>query len=271
MKIILLIILSVSAFSESIVCSNHAIKSIVQEIVGRNHEIITIVEPKESPIGYHADADEIAKSGRADIIFYSSAYNENYILDLPSTKKFELASSIPEDKVIFLIDSVRADFWWLDPQITLEISNVIADTLSKVYPDKANKINANLNSFQKKLATIDNYIASNLSSLKFLPIYEEFPVLIYFTENFSLPYADYFYPKHLLPISPNDEFENAVSLTKADHLVYYSEKISEELRSVLLEYKLTKNKLYPYGKTSEKDYSQILKEITKEIKKVYTN
>ena len=76
MRIILFIILSISVFSESIVCSNHAIKSIVQEIIGRNHEIITIAQPDESPVGYHVDADEIAKSAAGQSLIKLNRYQK---------------------------------------------------------------------------------------------------------------------------------------------------------------------------------------------------
>ena len=210
-----IVLLTHLSAAETIVCSNHPIKAIVQEIVGYNSQILTITEFDENIIGYKPSADEIAQSGRSKVFFYSSDFLENWVLDVPSENKIALIDFVPEDKAIYLGDSLQADFWWLDPLTTKIVAEKIVDTLSLIYPEMANNFKGNLNLFSNKLDVLHQYIRSYFGELSFEPIYDEFPVLTYFSESFNLPYADYLYPKYGLPISPNEEFEEGNRIIKS--------------------------------------------------------
>ena len=269
--IAIFIFLTCFLYSETIVCSNYPIQTIVRELVGLDHKIITINSNDEDILAYKPSSEEIAQSGRADIFFYSSSLLEDWTLDIASKNKVALKSLIPEDQLAILSDSLNPDFWWLNPDITILISQKISDTLIAIYPEKANKIKSNLTQFSNKLELLKNYIKSYMGLLKFHPIYEEYPVLVYFCESFDIPYSDYLYPKFNLPISPNEKFENSIKLTSAKHIIYYSNEIPIELSKIIIENKLTNSQLFPFGINQKQNYSDIIKDIAKEIKKAYSN
>ena len=106
-----------------VVTSTMQLSTIIEQVGGNHVAVTNIIPPKENPLNYHISEDDIQVLSSADVFF---------MFDWQSDKFSPLLSHQPQTVKITAVNS------WLVPAGQIELTNKIADALSKI--DDKNKV-----------------------------------------------------------------------------------------------------------------------------------
>lgn len=272
--IILILIINVSKSKDLIGTSNDNISQIIELVAGNSMDVVTTRNKSIRELGtleYEPDPNMIILSGATSVYFYASEEFDNWVLDIPAKNKIDLSDFIEDERKIFLSDSNFANFWWLDPKIVLDILPKIADTLSALIPEKAASFSSNLNSSLNKISLLDGYINGILKEKSVSPIYEEFPVLMYFAESYNLPYSDFLYYQYGDRLNSfNSGIIESLEISGTEEFLTHQKAIDSTLKELSLKLKFQIIPINTFPEDDE-DYYSMMKRIAHNIKRVYSN
>ncbi len=125
-----------------VVATTSVIADIVKNVGSNNIELAVIIDPNESPLTFKPSSDDIKKLKAADIIFYNGLNLESKKLKKTIEKIMKknkntiaITSKMNEERFV-KYNSETNPYVWTDPSLWLKAIEVVAETLSKVDPDR---------------------------------------------------------------------------------------------------------------------------------------
>lgn len=249
-----------------IMTTSYPLHLINQEVVGNLFESNSILGVGVSSKEFKQNTDIIFKLNKSKVLLYSSEINEDWIYDLPIKNKINLTELIPEEDRIFLTENDAEDFFWLDPKTTSIVVENLADTLGKIFPDKAADLKNNATKFLDKLELIDALIEKNLTNVERIPILQEDATLVYFASayDFPIPFTINEIPDDELDNELNSFIETGVSQL----LLNQYSKDQEKYNNIIEKYTFDAEYINVYGYKG-KNYYDMMLEVSKIITTLY--
>ncbi len=246
--------------------TSYPINLITQEVVGNVFEANSILEAGKSSKEFKQSTEIIYKLNKSKVLFYSSDINENWVLDLPTKNKINLTNLIPEEDRIFLDENDSEDYFWLDPKTTSIVVEALADTLGKIFPDKATDLKSNAGKFLEKLELIDALVEKGLLNTERLPMLQEDATMIYFASayDFPIPFTINEVPEEDLDY----QLSNIVGTGVHQLLLNEQHRNSEKYKGIIEKYNFDVSYVNVYGYEG-KNYYDMMQEVLKTIKVLY--
>lgn len=267
LKLILILLFSLSLHSKDmIMTTSYPLHIINQEVIGNLFESSSILEAGKASKDFQQNTDLMIKLNKVKVLLYSSEINENWIYDLPIKNKINLTELIPEEDRIFLNETDAEDYFWLDPKTTSVVVENLADTLGKIFPDKAADLANNASKFLEKLELIDALLEKNMANTDRIPILQEDATLIYFASayEFPIPFTINEIPEEDLDYEISSLVETGVGQILLNE---YSRGI-DKYKNIIDKYTLDASYINVYG-YKNKNYYDMMLEVTKIITVLY--
>lgn len=270
MKIALVFFVLCNTFlgNQGLSFSSKPAKLILEMITGVSESDVLICSEFDVP-SFVPDPQNIIDAGSSKAFFYLSETFEPWIIDIPVENKINLSDFLKEEDKIYL-DSNLADFWWLNPEIIIEIIPKIADTLSILDQKNADKYKSNSTAALDNLELLHSYCLGLIEKVSFSPLYEEFPTLIYYSESFGIPYADFLFYDLPSRKNPNLDFRENITNYGARKFLTLSSFQDSTTNELALEIGLRNNQITIFPRDNQ-DYYSLIKNITISLKKYYKN
>lgn len=267
LNIILILLFSLSLTSKDLITtSSYPLSLISKEIVGNIFETSSILGAGVPSKDYKQNPSIIYQSQKSKVLLYSSNKNENWVLDLPVKIKINLTDLISDEDKIFLEDNDAEDYFWMDPKTTSVVVESLADTLGKIFPDKAGDLKTNAGKFLEKLEIIDAMIEKGLLNTSRVPMLQEDATMIYFASAYDFPI-----PFTLNEVPEEDldfEISNLADTGVSQLLLNEYSKNDEQYKAIIDKYHLDVSYVNVYG-YANKNYYDMMQEIAKIIKVLY--
>ena len=155
-----------------VVCTIGMIADIVKEIGGDAVEVKGLMGPGVDPHLYKATPSDVEALGNSDIIFYNGLHLESKMGELfekMSNMKTTVAVSevIPEAELMSPegYSGIFDPHVWFDVQLWKYSVREVARTLIEKLPGKKDIIESNMESYLKKLDSLDSFIKNRISEV----------------------------------------------------------------------------------------------------------
>lgn len=159
----------------SIVTTTSFLTDLVQTIGGENVSVTGLMGPGVDPHDYQPSTSDIVAMGEADVVIYNGlALEERFaeVFDqLGERNVLTLIAADGIDETSVLLDSEEDDSQAVDPHIWFSVSRwkqvtqYIAEELSKHDPENAAEYDSNANEYLSELDELQSYVASRVSEV----------------------------------------------------------------------------------------------------------
>lgn len=194
---------------KTIVVTIYPIKLILQEIVGDDYNIITILPPGASPHNYEPKPSDISLLQDAEIFFYISDDLDNWItkfINNDKTKKIKLIdfvipiimsdTNFSHNNVteacnhnLHCSDSNINPHFWTSPMLVKNILQNICNSIIVLDKTNENTFNVKTIKFGKKLDDLHIELTNELNKIKNKKIFTYHNSFQYFIQEFNLNYG----------------------------------------------------------------------------------
>ncbi len=194
------------AQSPEIVVTTTVVADLVENVIGGNFNIYTLINKGVDVHDYQASAEDSSALENADIVFFlgggvEEGLDKTLIAMEDDKKAFSLIKSIPNDKLLKTEDGIVDPHFWLDPTIIEYPVVMIRDVMTAIDPDNIDAYTRNSVDFMNRLITLDEWITERVNELD---VNSKFLVTQHASfEYFANQYE--FQTKSLAGISTNDE------------------------------------------------------------------
>lgn len=230
-----------------IVCTTGMVAELVRNVGGEHVQgkVIVMMGPGTDPHQYQLSTTDRDKLANAEIVFYSGLGLEHKMTDTLAQMNNSDRPSIPVtrglDKSGALIrepDSGIVDpHVWHDVALWSKCAEVVAEELSKKYPQHKADFEKNLKAYQKKLADLDKYAKAQIATLK-PPVGEQKPVLVTAHDAFS--YFAERYGMHVEPLQGKNTVAEP-TLARMNELTKYL--TDKKIKAIFVESSLSPDKM----------------------------
>ncbi len=189
-----LVLISISYSRDNIVTTCKPVYLVLNEICGLRINIENIVPDSLEPGNYSPNTLQAFRINSAAAFIFLHDSIETWAANVnPSVKLsvISLLDSMPDE--FGLTDTLDEDdvFFWFNPLAAAEFAAVISDTLSKIFPDEADRIKSNTISFKAKCKIMAVRTLNILGEKQDRPVNILGSGLDYFTRGFGLMTVNY--------------------------------------------------------------------------------
>lgn len=156
----------------NIVCSTSIIRDCMQQIVGDEFEVRSLMGPGIDPHAYNPRPSDISLLNNATVVIYNGLHLEGKMAQLfeeLGKRKTVLAvsSGIPRDKLIVTDPrtGVTDPHIWFDTEIWLDGLERVVGDLSRAYPQYRQRFEANFRAYRRKIEAQQTRLKQELTSI----------------------------------------------------------------------------------------------------------
>lgn len=185
---------STTTKQNELVTTIYPFKAILQEVVGSRFEIKAILPAGADPHTYEMLPSDFRSIQNAKVFFYGSNALDGWAAKIDVQNKIEMLSLVPKDylieiKVYHIGDSEEHfgtdPHFWTDPLTVKAMLPNLLEELVKVDPAGKDEYQSNVNSFSKKLDSLDLIIKEELKNIRYKNIFTSHPFYNYFFERYG--------------------------------------------------------------------------------------
>lgn len=164
---------------------------IVQEIAGKNAEVINILPAGESPHTYSPTPATLKKAERALALFYVSPLLDEWAVELPVENKIKLMDLVKTEHYSYYEDydggtKVADPHFFTDPTIVESIVDDIASKMSKLDSRNEQSYKDNALKFKSKLKSLNEKILSRTETIRGKNVVQFHPSFNYYLKKYGL-------------------------------------------------------------------------------------
>ena len=158
----------------NVVATTSMIADLAREIGGEHVTVTGLMGPGVDPHLYQASAGDVSRMSQANVILYNGLHLEGKMTDVfeQMTKRGIHAVAVAEESIEQgeLIDSPAFQgnydpHVWFDVSLWSRVAATVAETLAEMEPAHAEAFEANLQSYQRELSELDDYVREALAAL----------------------------------------------------------------------------------------------------------
>ena len=172
-------------------------KFFVEQIAGDSVDVKLVVPTGASPHSYEPTARQILDASKADIWFLIGETFEERAVQALTSYNTDLKTVDMRDGIEMIEErepghehchhhGCEDPHIWMSPKLVKMQAETIADTLSEMYPERAELYSKNLAIFQEKLDDLDAEIVQILKSMKNRTILVSHPAYAYYCKDYGL-------------------------------------------------------------------------------------
>lgn len=185
---------STSTKKNELVTTIYPFKAILQEVVGNRFEIKSILPAGADPHTYEMLPSDFRSIQNAKIFFYGSDALDGWASKIDVQNKVEMLSLVPKDYLIdikvYHVGNSEEHFgtdphFWSDPITVKAMLPALLTELVNVDPEGKEEFQSNINSFSKKLDSLDLIIKKELKDIRYKNIISSHPFYNYFFERYG--------------------------------------------------------------------------------------
>lgn len=164
--------------SIDVLTTTTVVRDAVQQVVGDQAEVESLMGPGVDPHSYRARESDVARMERADIIFYNGHHLEGAMAEVleqmdQRTPTVAVAEAIESDRMIAPDEEIFGEDFagqhdphiWFDVQLWSQAIEVIRDELIELDPDNEEQYRDNAENYQAELEELDQYIRDRIDEL----------------------------------------------------------------------------------------------------------
>lgn len=156
------------AYPIKVVCTTGMVADLARNVGGAKVQVEQLFAADVDPHMHQANAEEVNKLSRAELIFYNGLHLEGKMGEI-----FEnLSRNIPAFGVgeyvnpkAILGESTHDPHIWFDVQLWSEAAGVVAEVLEKFDPSGKAEYRARLEKYQAELATLHDYAKKQIATI----------------------------------------------------------------------------------------------------------
>lgn len=153
-----------------VVATTGMVADLVRNIGGDHVEVVQLMGEDVDPHLYKANAGDVAKLGRADLIFYNGLHLEGKLTEvLESMAKHKpvhaVTETIASEKTMAGEGSDFDPHVWFDVKIWDDARALVEQVLTEQAPDHANEFKKNSKAYHEKLMALDAEVLQKISTI----------------------------------------------------------------------------------------------------------
>lgn len=171
-------------------------KQLVEEIVGNECTVMTVVPVGVDPHLYESKPSDLQRMQYADVWFGVGEFFEPRLKEVLSSHHssftyVHLGEVLRENHPSLLIYTSKEkksynNHFWLSPSLDKIQSEIILETLSNLYPKMAKNFEKNQHQLKKKLDLLSLWIETQFSDLRPIRFLTPHPAYAYFAKEFNV-------------------------------------------------------------------------------------
>ncbi|GAB4364047.1 MAG: metal ABC transporter substrate-binding protein [Calditrichia bacterium] len=169
-------------------------KMILQDVIGRQDTVFTILPPGASPHTYEIKPSEISRIEKSRALFYGAENLDGWVRNVAHSHPVKLLEMLPSDRVLS-IDKINPDgdrqpvgpdpHFWSDPLAVKALLPALVDTLCRLQPEGCTVFRKNAEIFSAHLDTLHRRIQQQLFSLGNPKVLLSHPFFQYYLKRFG--------------------------------------------------------------------------------------
>jgi len=175
------------------------VAAILREVVGDRGDVISLLQPGESPHTYEPRPGSMAMVEHARGLFYVDDAMDGWVATFGGVRKFPLFDMVPESIRLEMTaghshgNDEHSDtddpHFWTSPQVVKAILPSLVQALTELDPEGAEIFQSNADDFAAELDSLDGEIMRMLSPYEGESLIMFHPSFGYFTEAYNLEVA----------------------------------------------------------------------------------
>jgi manganese/zinc/iron transport system substrate-binding protein len=149
-----------------VVTTTSVIGDLVREVGGERVTVTSLMGPGVDPHLYRASEGDVARMGRADVVFYNGLHLEGRMADVfdqmarRGMRAVAVAERIPEELLLRPpeFEGAYDPHVWMDVGLWMEAARAVAEGLAELDPTHADHYRASLAAYLGRLAELDGYV-----------------------------------------------------------------------------------------------------------------